>query len=380
MVVALLLLLITTGAIGAEPVFDTVVEAGETINNDVIVFDGDLEIQDRAVVNGDVVVFNGHAEISGTVNGDLVLFNGDLQTTGQASIEGDCVLLNGTVDDSSAAGIRCTTVEGDAFPALLNGLNVAPPVPPIPAVPDLPAVPEVPAVPAIPDAPQAPTPPSPPDFGENSRPSSGALGILADILGITGSSILMGLLAFAVAKIFPDHLNQVKTTVRQKPIASGAVGLLTAVAIPSIVVLLLLISTVLIVICIGLLGFPLAFLIMFVFVAAAIFGWIAVGTWFGHRFLARKGRSFPLTAALGVFLLTLIMGLLSVTPLAFVEVFLALAISFVGLGAVTLTQFGMKAYPRGSSPQDTDSEPDNDKVSSVLETLHIDDDDLQTES
>ena len=103
--VLILLLTVPAGTVLAEPFFDTVVEEGETVNNDVIVFDGDLEIEENAVVNGDVVVFNGDAEIDGTINGDLVIFNGDLDARTQAVINGDCVLLNGDVDNRSSGNI-----------------------------------------------------------------------------------------------------------------------------------------------------------------------------------------------------------------------------------------------------------------------------------
>ncbi len=62
---------------------DTIVDAGEVVNNDIVVLDGDVEIGEDAVVNGDVVVFNGDAQVDGRVNGSLTLFNGDLEPARQ---------------------------------------------------------------------------------------------------------------------------------------------------------------------------------------------------------------------------------------------------------------------------------------------------------
>ena len=146
--VVLLLITMPAGAALADSTSDTVVEEGETINNDVIVFDGDLEIKDDAVVNGDVIVFNGDAALDGTINGDLVIFNGDLDTGSAAAINGDCVLLNGSVDDSSSQGIGCTNIEGATLPGFVTGVQPIPAVPAVPAVPELPETPKIPPVPA----------------------------------------------------------------------------------------------------------------------------------------------------------------------------------------------------------------------------------------
>ncbi len=355
--IVLLLLVVPTGAVLAAPYFDQVVREGDTVNNDVIIFDGDLEIRSGGTVNGDVVVFNGDAIIAGTVNGDLVIFNGDLEAEDAAHVNGDCVLLNGQIDGESAGSIGCTTIQGEAFPGMMKDFDFVPPVPPVPAVPDVPAVPT------------APTPPVFPDSGNHSgRP----MGFFANILGAIGSSLLMGVLAFAVASLFPTQLQEVKSTVHKKAVASGAVGLLTAVAVTSNVTLLLLISAWLIIVSLGLLGFPIALVIMLAFVAAIIFGWIAVGTWLGGKIFRGKGRSFAMVAALGTIVLTLGLNILGMVPFIFGETILMVIISCVGLGAVTLTKFGMKPYPPLSVDEQVIVEENNDKVSSVMETLHID--------
>ncbi len=139
----LVLLLIPTGAVLADS-HETVIEAGEVINNDVIVFDGDVVIESGAEVNGDVIVFNGDAELAGAVNGDVVLFNGDMEAGDAASISGDCVLLNGDLSGSAEAELSCTHVGANGFGAFINGIDgdvVVPPVPPVPPVPAVPAVP-----------------------------------------------------------------------------------------------------------------------------------------------------------------------------------------------------------------------------------------------
>ncbi len=357
----ILALAMPAGAVLADPFFDTVVEENETINNDVIVFDGDLEIQNGGVVNGDVIVFNGDAELAGTINGDLVIFNGDLNAGGKAVIHGDCVLLNGDVDDESTSGIRCTNIEGAGLTGFSKGVPVVPPVP---------AVPSVPAVPALPDT--LPVPPVPPvDVFEG--PGHGNSGFV-DFVRAVGSSLLLGLLAFGVTSAFPEQMHQVKATIRKKPVASGAVGVLTAVAVPSIAVLLAIISAVLIIVCVGLLGFPLIMILLLGFMAAMLMGWIAIGSWVAGRLFRKKDWSAAKAAAIGTILLTFGLGLLGIVTGEWLQVMLSIILSSIGLGAVALTQFGRKPYPRSAAADDV-VEEDEDKISIVLDTLPDDDDD-----
>jgi hypothetical protein len=369
--VILLLLVLPLGTALADPLADTVVAEGEVINNDIIVFDGDLEIQQGAVVHGDVIVFNGNAQIAGTIDGDLVLFNGDLNAAEGAAIRGECVLLNGSVAAGSILG--CTAVEGEAFTGFLQKLPVIPPLPTIPAIPPVPTVPPLPEVPAAPESPVAPAKPAvpaPPAVVERNERTS--LGFAANMARSFGTSFLLALVAAAVALLFPAHLQQVTDTVRRKPLASGAVGLLTSVAVPSVVVLLLIVSAILTLICIGLLGFPLALFILLALGAAGVMGWIAVGTWLGQRFFQRKGRSLAMIAALGTFVLTFLLHMLNLIPIMIGESILVTFIGLIGLGAVALTQFGTKPYPRGGEGEIMTSNAE--KVAAVLETLPLKED------
>ncbi|HRN69380.1 MAG TPA: hypothetical protein PK205_09620 [Promineifilum sp.] len=363
MLAALLITTLTTVTFAA-PLADTIIEANEVVNNDVVVFDGDLEIQAGAVVNGDVAVFNGDAVIDGQVNGSLTLFNGDLQAGADANISGECVLLNG---QASGEGFRdrasgnCTTIQNLEIAPLaelgpwLRDFQNAPGL-------ELPAVPEVPAVPAVPGI---------------QAPHRGRGGFGAELFGVFASSLLFGFLAFMTAAIMPNQLRQITTTARDKSMVSGMAGALTAVAVPSLIVLLIPISIILTFVCIGLLGFPIMFLLGLALVVGSFLGWIAVGTWLGIRIFGRgkSGDRIVRSAALGTALLTFITGVLGLLTFGVaggILVFIALSI---GLGAVALTQFGMKPYPRrsrsnapGSGTPGNDS-IDPDKYDKVLNTL-----------
>jgi len=337
----LLLLLIPATAAMAAPPLDTIVEEGETIPNDVVLLDGDLEVKAGATVDGNVTLFNGDAIIAGTVKGDLVLFNGNLDAAGSADITGDCVVLNGKFNDETELGLSCTAVAGfENLVPMLSGLE------------NLPRLLDIPNLPNRPDI--------------RVNVPSAASRFFTNLAEAAGRSLLLGFLAFVAASLLPNQLNQVKAAVQQKPVASGAVGLLTAVAVPSLVALLLPVSIILTFICIGLLGFPIMFALLLGLGAGALLGWITVGNLLGERIsgpLKLKNRSLPVTATLGTVLLTFVIGLMG-----FGEGMVTFLVVCVGLGATALTKFGTKPYPLALAGIGNES-----KVTAVLETLPVPD-------
>jgi hypothetical protein len=357
----LALLLIAAPAAFAAPSFDTIIGENEVVSNDVMVFEGDLEIHAGAVVNGDVAVFNGDALVDGQVNGSLTLFNGDLVAGPDAAISGECVLLNGDVTgDDRFSG--CTAIESFEFgPDWLDRFPAIPPLKQIPPLPTMPAMPEMPAMPAMPEMPAVPVAPGPEDGFRNTA---------AEFFGVLASSLLFGFLGFLVGAVMPNQLRQIISVAREKPVVSGMAGALTAVAVPSLIILLIPVSILLTFVCIGLLGFPIMFLLALGLFVGGFLGWIAVGAWLGVRLFGRgKDERIVRSAALGTGLLTLILGLFGLlTPFGFIEGLLVFILACIGLGAVALTQFGMKPYPRRPGA-DTTGGPDAGKVETVLNTL-----------
>jgi hypothetical protein len=342
LVITLLVLLLTavplSTAFAAPPLDgDQTVETGETVNNDVILLDGDLEIQTDGHVNGDVVLFNGNADIAGVINGDLVLFNGDLTADETAVINGDCVVLNGEINDHTAGGLDCTNVSGLPmlpFAGLGNSMGWQPGA-----------------------------------SGEREHQQPEGMGLVGGFFGALGRGVLFALLALAVTAMAPTHMAQVQDTIRQKPLASGTVGFLTAVAVPTLSVFLILISAVLLLVCIGIVGFAAVFALLAALGVAALFGWIAVGDLFGQWLVRRLNRpkmSPGAVAALGVFVLTFGLGLFGLIPFVFGEGLVSMIITFIGLGAVALTKFGTQPYPLVRL---VDVKEKPDKVTAVLNTL-----------
>lgn len=340
----IIILAIPAGSVMAAPPFDIVVEEGETYEGDVTVFGDEMELKAGGVVDGDVTVFGGNADIAGTINGDLAIFggnvtlsgivDGDLVTFGgsveiteDAAVIGDCVVLGGAMDDSSA-GASCATIGGEfILPGFFGGRILTP---------------DVPEPPIPPAQPSPPTAPSTPSFAAQFGASVLNLG------GVLGRALLMGFIAFLTAVFMPSQLQRVSDVVRRKPVASGAVGLLTVIAGPSLLVLLVLLSVLLTFVCVGILGYPIVIVLAFILVAAAIFGWVAVGNLLGEAIIdlfKTKSRSLALTATAGTIVMTLVLGLLSLPRFFPGEGVVAFVFLCLGLGATALTQFGTKLYP-----------------------------------
>ncbi|HQF71968.1 MAG TPA: hypothetical protein PLH39_11890, partial [Promineifilum sp.] len=215
--------------------------------------------------------------------------------------------------------------------------------------------PEVPAVPVVPVMPNRQV---------NEGPGFGAR-----VVGVIASTLLFTLLGLFVGLVMPNQLRRIVSTARAKPVASGLAGVLTAVAVPSLIVLLIPVSILLTLVCIGLLGFPIMILLALGLVLGSFLGWVVVGTWLGLRLYGGKEGRIVRAAALGTGTLTFIFGVLGLLPLVFGESLLAFVIVSLGLGAVTLTQFGMKPYPRQPRGGTSNDDLDPDKVDVVLGTL-----------
>ena len=359
----LLILVIPFGVASAAPNFDRIIEDGETVHEDIVIFGGSLLIQEGATVDGDVsvfggsaivngdvegdvVIFGGETTLAGAVDGDLVIFGGALHANTSADVDGDCILIGGSLAGDGASHISCTEV--GEFPEIVIPAFVEPPEPP-----QEPRLPEIPT--------------------RSPRHEIQGRGFFGTISSVAGRSLLFGILAFLIGHFAPNNLGQVSNTLRRKPVAGGVVGFLTMIAVPSLFTILLIITAVLIFVCIGLLGIPILLVIAIAFAVALVLGWVAAGNLLGQRiasWLKLSNRSLPVTAALGTAILTLALGLLSTLPFWMGGWFWSI-LSFVflcaGLGAVALTRFGSRPYPLWAADN-------GEKMDSVLETLPVEDD------
>jgi hypothetical protein len=105
---ALLAVLVPASALAAEvhQGNSLVVAPGETIDDDLYVFGGTVNVQ--GTVNGDVILFGGMSTVSGLITGDLLVFGGTTTLTGDVRgsmrAVGGTVNIGGRVDQDLAIG------------------------------------------------------------------------------------------------------------------------------------------------------------------------------------------------------------------------------------------------------------------------------------
>jgi hypothetical protein len=167
-------------------------------------------------------------------------------------------------------------------------------------------------------------------------------------------AVVLALLTLAIVTLWPAQTDRVGQTILAAPVPSLGVGCLIYPAAASLTFI------VLISICLA----PFSPLVILLVVAAALLGWVALGTLWG-RWLVRRmswsGITSTAAAAIGVFTLTLLVTLLGAVPIF--GVLLVLGASSIGLGAVALTRFGTSRYPKRPEAElpprvDTNAPPD----------------------
>ena len=107
LLLALVAGLVPTTALAAEvrQGDGTVVAAGETIDDDLYVFGGSLDVQ--GTVNGDVIFLGGTSTIGGLITGDLLVMAGSTNISGivrgSVRTSGGTVNISGGVDQDLVA-------------------------------------------------------------------------------------------------------------------------------------------------------------------------------------------------------------------------------------------------------------------------------------
>ncbi len=301
---------------------DFTLKSGETLDGNLIVLNGSATVEERAVVTGQLVIFGGDVTLGGTVEEDVVIFGGRLKLTETALVKGSLVRSGGSVRGEAGYTVWDGEVQGFA----------APPVPlPMPAR----------------------------AFAEDSvwGPVRSLIGFIWDALLALSSAVAAGLLALVVVLLLPEQTQRVSAAMLTAPVLSGGLGLLTLIAVPFLAAALALVTL----LCFS----PFSLLALLVYGIALFFGWIAVGALLGER-LAASSRwqnvSPAIAAALGTFLLTLVISGLGVLPggelLSWV---VGTMVAAVGLGAVTLTRFGSQPFlampPTAPAPPVTGTGP-----------------------
>ncbi len=320
---------------------DLVVEEGESIADDVVVFSGNVRIKSGGTIEGDLVVYSGNirmdagsavegdvtslsgnTQIAGTIEGDLVVWSGDIALIESASVGGDISVMSGNIHRDRGAVVEGNVVAGgfkmpqmpDFFGDSFGNEAVAPDAPdaPIPPVP--------------------PVEPVPPAVDMAVNRAGGFGGAIFALFGrLIAAALGASVLIFLTALLYhlrPGFINAVQQTMQTQRPLSFAVG------ITSNVVLIFLTSVLVITLCLA----PVGLAAGLVFATVNLVGWAVLSLTVGGRLLrAAKIETQPLVeVVIGAFLMTGVLALGwavggCLRPLAFI---VSLAISAFGSGAV----------------------------------------------
>ncbi len=346
---ALLTLIVLFGAIPGVVAADTrtggdvTIAAGETINDNLDIFAGNVVI--NGVVNGDVNVFSGNVVINGEVTGSVSAFAGTITVNG--NVAGDVGAYGGTTtlgpeatvggDFESGSGSTVVNgqIAGDAridsesivlgSTAAIAGnleydgeLNRAPDATVGGAVTRNAGLGVGPVV---------------------ETPDTGFFDATLTIYGFLVSFLLGAVLLL----VFPKFSGRVSTAATTAPLRSGGVGLLTLIGVPIVLVVLLF----------TIVGIPLSLAGIFLFAVVlwigTIYGRFAIGTWL-LEFAGYPNR----WAAL--FLGLLVVALAARIP--FVGGIISFLVLLLGLGALALTAYRTYRGER-TPPEPLVEEPDD---------------------
>jgi hypothetical protein len=292
----------------AETVFggDYTVKEGDHLASNLVVMGGNVTIEEAATVECSVVVMGGSVEIAGHVGEDVAIIGGNVDLRSTAVVDGELTIVGGSQSQEEGAEVRGGTSRG------LGPIVVRPRI-------DLPG-----------------------RFGVFDP----AIQFATSIIGAFIGSTIVAMLALLVVLFWPTQTARVSAAITSAPAASGALGFLTLIAVPVLIVLTA------ITICL----IPVSLVGMLIFAAAVLLGWLAMGMLVGARLTAAlnlRNLSPAVSAAMGTFLITLVVSLLDATGdllwsvgwmAACITTIVPLLLVCIGLGAVMLTRFGTQPY------------------------------------
>lgn len=309
----------------------TTIEEGATINGNITVLGGDLTFD--GTVTGNIIVFGGDVDISGEIVGQLIVFGGDISVTPGAVLGGECALVGGAVSGTA----RCLNPISAEFNAstltdFLIGNNLR----------------------------ATPVELEPAQISESS-------GIFVTAFSTLVTSLILGAMGYFITSAVPSRMYEIRSAVQHNPYIAGGIGMLTAVAGSSFLILTSPIWIPLLVflslIC-GL-GVLLGLAGTFYILAMMLMGWITIGALLAGRVVDQSSPlnpNDPMVAAVGTGIVTLAVGILAIA-FPVLTGFLIGILFFVGLGGVILTRIGKQPFPR--LPRDIDQS----KFVKIINTL-----------
>lgn len=281
------------------------IEPGASIGGDLVVIGGSANIAAEATVRGEMLVIGGALNLAAVAENNAVVIGGPAKLAETAHIRGDLVTIGGELERAEGAQIDGNITNNPRPPQSLSGW-----------VGNLVHEARSGILPSWPEA-------------------------AADGLR---NALILALIAAGLAAFLPEQMRRVSSTLVSQPKLSVGFGILTLIGFVVVVILLGLLSFLVITL---LLTIPAIAFVSLLLATASAFGWIVIGTELGTRLIValRYDWPLPVSAALGVFLLTLGFSLIEMAPIvgAIADI-LEFVVSLFGIGAVVMTRFGTRLY------------------------------------
>ncbi|HSB66409.1 MAG TPA: polymer-forming cytoskeletal protein [Anaerolineales bacterium] len=298
MVVAILLIALPITALAAQPGAVVIgnsytLESGQNLNDNLFILGGTVNLMPGSTITGNVVLIGGSVQAAGTITGNVTVLGGTLNLA-------STFVLNGNLTTGG------TSVNRDPNAKIYGQVNTNGNTPSI----------------VIPGQVQIP------NFDLGLNP-------FFKIVSFFLRLFLWALVAMVLAMFVPSYLNRTSQAAIAQPLMTGGMGLLTIIV--AVIVLVILVITICLI--------PVALLGLLLLVLAWAFGFISLGFEVGKRISSTSKMVWhpAISAGLGTLLLMAVLsGLEALVPC--VGWIPKALVGLVGLGAVLLTQFGMKAY------------------------------------
>ena len=84
---------------------DLTVAAGETLNDNVAIFNGNVKVEQGGYINGNLSIFSGDLVLEGKIDGNLAIFGGDAYLAASSHVSGDVSVLGGKMKREANAYI-----------------------------------------------------------------------------------------------------------------------------------------------------------------------------------------------------------------------------------------------------------------------------------
>lgn len=282
---------------------------GETLSGDLSVFGGTATIGENAFVNGDVFIMGGFLELNGTITGDLIAIGGSVELGNTSVVEGNLTTINATIQRSPGSKVKGSTTVQTPETFDFNKL-------PFHLIPS------------------------------NLSPGSLQSMIRLDMLKPIGDFLWALFKAFGLAALavlimlfLEKPAGRVGQTMVNQPIVASALGLLTFIVAPALLILL---GITIILVPVSLLGF-------LALAVALLYGWLVVGFEVGKRLstLLKWECAAPACAGIGTFVLTIVTTAVSWIPC--IGWLAPVLVLMLGLGSVLISRFGINSKTEFSS-------------------------------